>query len=64
MTRLLSRRKGELLWAAITMVALVWPGKLSGPLDGAPLQGLAEAVLIGFLVPILIWFDPHPPHPV
>ena len=55
MTRLLSRRTGELLWAAVTMVAFVWPGKLSGPLDGAPLQGLAEALLIGFLVPILIW---------
>src|SRR6185503_5362274 len=46
------------LWAAITMVALVWPSRLSGPLDGAPLQGLAEALLIGFLVPILIWFNP------
>jgi hypothetical protein len=39
-----------------------WPScgqvQLSGPLDGAPLQGLAEALLIGFLVPILIWFNP------
>ena len=50
--------KRHLLWAAITMVALVWPSTLSGPLDGAPLQGLAEALVIGFLVPILIWFDP------
>ena len=58
MTRLISRRQGEVLWAAITMVALVWPSRLSGPLDGAPLQGLAEALLIGFLVPILIWFNP------
>ena len=58
MTRLISRRKAEVLWAAITMVALVWPSRLSGPLDGAPLQGLAEALLIGFLVPILIWFNP------
>lgn len=45
-----------MLWATITMVALVWPGGLSGPLDGAPLQGLAEAVLIGLVVPALIWF--------
>ena len=58
MTRVISRRQGEVLWAAITMVALVWPSRLSGPLDGAPLQGLAEALLIGFLVPILIWFNP------
>ena len=58
MRRVISRRQGEVLSAAITMVALVWPSRLSGPLDGAPLQGLAEAVLIGFLVPILIWFDP------
>ena len=40
------------------MVALVWPGALSGPLDGAPLQGLTEAVLIGLVVPVLIWFHP------
>ena len=36
----------------------VWPGALSGPLDGAPLQGLTEAVLIGLVVPMLIWFHP------
>ena len=40
------------------MVALLWPGAFSGPLDGAPLQGLGEALAIGFLVPILIWFHP------
>jgi hypothetical protein len=40
------------------MVALVWPGALSGVLDGAPLQGPAEAVLIGLVVPVLIWLHP------
>lgn len=53
-----ARRRGHLLWAVTTMVALAWPGTVSGPLDGAPLQGVAEALLIGFLVPSLIWFDP------
>ena len=52
------RRQSEVWWALVAMAALVWPSALSGPLDGAPLQGLAEALSIGFLVPILIWFNP------
>ncbi|MBM4437899.1 MAG: hypothetical protein FJ029_11855 [Actinobacteria bacterium] len=45
-------------WALLSLLALLWPGTLSGPLDGAPLQGRIEAILIGLAVPVLIWLHP------
>ena len=45
------------LWAALALVAVVWPGRLAGPLDGAPLDGSVEAVAIGLLLPWLILSD-------
>ena len=35
------------LWAAVAVVAVLWPARLAGPLDGAPLDQPLEAVLIG-----------------
>jgi hypothetical protein len=45
-----------LLWSAFTLIVLLWPARVAGPFDGAPLDGAVEAVTIGLLVPILCWF--------
>jgi hypothetical protein len=45
------------LWGMLAALALLWPGRLSGPLDGMPLDRAAEAVLIGIVFPALCWFD-------
>ena len=40
------------------MVALLWPAAPGSALDGAPLNGAIEAILIGVVVPVLIWLHP------
>ena len=40
------------------MAALLWPGHLDGPLDGAPLERATEAILIGLVTPFLWWLHP------
>jgi hypothetical protein len=45
-------------WAAAAAVALLWPSHLLGVLDGAPLNGRLEALLIGLAAPTLLWFRP------
>ena len=47
------------IWGLILAVALLWPGRLSGPFDGVPLDTLAEAVVVGVLFPALWWFHPR-----
>lgn len=42
------------LWAALAVVAWLWPFAVSGPLDGAPLDEPLEAIVIGVIVPLLI----------
>lgn len=37
------------------IAALLWPSRLVGPLDGAPLDAAPEALVIGVLVPALWW---------
>ena len=44
-------------WPLLTLVALAWPSRVLGPLDGLPLNGRSEALLLGIVVPSLIWFD-------
>lgn len=44
-------------WPLLTLVALAWPSRVLGPLDGLPLNGRAEALLFGIVVPSLLWFD-------
>lgn len=44
-------------WAALLAVAVLWPSRLAGPLDGAPLDAPLEAVVIGLLLPALIACD-------
>ena len=44
-------------WTAAGAVALLWPGRALGLLDGMPLNGATEAVLVGLVVPALWWLD-------
>lgn len=45
------------MWSVLGVVAVLWPGRLVGPLDGAPLDGRLEAVVIGLVLPSLWWLD-------
>ena len=45
------------LWTAALALALLWPSHALGLFDGAPLNGISEAVLVGVVVPSLWWFD-------
>jgi hypothetical protein len=46
----------ELVLATVAVAALWWPGRIAGLLDGAPLTGQVEAILLGFVAPALWWF--------
>ncbi len=46
------------LWAFAGAIALLWPARLAGPLDGAPLDQPSEAVLIGGALVVLAWSFP------
>jgi hypothetical protein len=48
-----------MLWAVLAIVALGWPSRALGLLDGLPLNGRAEALALGLIVPALLWFAPH-----
>jgi hypothetical protein len=37
--------------------AVLWPARLSGPLDGAPLDTASDAILIGLMLPALVAID-------
>jgi hypothetical protein len=47
-----------LAWSVVTLAVLLWPAKIPGVFDGAPLDGAVEAVAIGLIVPLLCWFYP------
>lgn len=47
-----------MLWIAVALVVLLWPGRVSGVLDGMPLDTVAEALLLGLIVPVLAWLHP------
>ena len=46
------------LWGCAAIAVLLWPDHLSGRLDGAPLDRVAEAVLAGLVAPVLWWLHP------
>ncbi len=46
------------LWAIAGAVAVLWPARLAGPVDGAPLDQPSEAVLIGGALVVLAWAFP------
>jgi hypothetical protein len=41
-------------WAVLGAVAVLWPSRLSGPLDGVPLDQPAEVIVVGLLLPLLL----------
>ena len=43
------------LWFLLTIVAVLWPSRLVGPLDGAPLDRPLEAILLGLALPWVFW---------
>lgn len=47
------------LWGILAAAALAWPARTAGPLDGLPLEGVAKAILIGVVFPILWWWHPR-----
>ncbi len=51
-----------LIWAVFGAVALVWPARLAGPLDGAPLDRPLEAAVIGAVLIALAWSFPRTLH--
>lgn len=46
-------------WVLVAAVAVLWPARTIGPLDGMPLDSRAEAVAIGLLLPALCWLYPE-----
>jgi hypothetical protein len=46
------------LWGLVAVAALLWPGHLAGFLDGAPLDRVPEAILIGLAAPVLWYLHP------
>jgi len=43
------------LWFVLLLIGAWWPSRIVGPLDGAPLDRAAEAILLGLLLPWLFW---------
>ncbi|MEP7304155.1 MAG: hypothetical protein ABJA98_01430 [Acidobacteriota bacterium] len=43
------------VWGLLAAAGLLWPDRLSGPLDGVPLDRLTETVLVGAVFPALWW---------
>src|SRR6516162_7208423 len=44
-------------WTLVLVAAVLWPGHVLSALDGIPLDGRLEAVVIGIAVPALWWLD-------
>ena len=48
------------MWGLLAVVALLWPARTIGLLDGLPLEHtIANAVLLGVVLPTLLWFHPR-----
>ena len=43
------------LWFVLLLAGAWWPSRFLGPLDGAPLDRPAEAILLGLVFPWLFW---------
>ena len=46
------------LWSLALLTAVLWPGRLVGPLDGAPFDTALEAVLLASALPALWYLAP------
>jgi hypothetical protein len=49
------RRYARPVWLALAATAVLWPSRFIGPLDGIPLDGKSEALVIGLALPALWW---------
>src|SRR4051812_2430752 len=47
------------LWGLLAAAALLWPDRISGPFDGVPLDRVAEAIVVGGLLPVLWFLSPR-----
>src|SRR5262249_39887200 len=48
-----------IVWTVVLMTALLWPSHVLSPLDGMPLDGPVEAIVVGLAVPVLVWLHPR-----
>ena len=48
-------------WVLLGVTAVAWPSRFVGPLDGLPLDGAAEALVIGLALPSLWWLTRRQP---
>jgi hypothetical protein len=48
----------RLVWAIAFVVAVSWPGRVIGALDGAPFDTWAEVMILALVLPALWWFHP------
>ena len=46
------------MWRVLAVVAVIWPSRLSGTFDGAPLDTLVDVLLPGLVAPVLVWLHP------
>jgi len=46
------------LWGVGLVVAVAWPGRLIGPLDGAPFDTASKVLALAFVLPALWWLYP------
>ena len=53
----LTSSRSTLAWTVGAAVALLWPARMIGALDGVPLDGRLEAIVVGLVVPALWWLD-------
>jgi hypothetical protein len=54
------RRKLALqVWGLAAAIALLWPSRINGPLDGLPLDGHWESVILGVVLPALFLLHPR-----
>ena len=51
------KRWAPAAWTMLAAVAVLWPSRFIGPLDGAPLDGRLEAIAIGLVLPSLWWLS-------
>ena len=56
---LMSTARTRWWWLVLTAIALLWPGRLAAPLDGAPLDTIADALALGLAFPLLLWIHPR-----
>ncbi len=47
------------MWRVVAVAAVWWPSRVSGAFDGAPLDTLPEALILGLVVPVLAWLHPR-----